>query len=245
MESVDGAARIISKLHGKDIHGHSLAVKVVPDSCCLQLASRLTVFCESRLMEGVVIVAILAAAVCAGLETDSGDTPALEVLEIIILGIFVLEFILKVLAEGTRPWNYFRETINFFDFIVIVICFMALVLSKYGNGSGSDPEVQGNGVQTLRLLRLLRLLKLLDGIPQLRIIVIGVYRGLTSISFIFSLLMLVFYIYAIIGLSLFRENDPSHFKNLHTAMLSLFRGSTFEDWTDIYYINYYVRSFPT
>ena len=32
---------------------------------------------------------------------------------------------------------------------------------------------------------------------------------------------------------LFRENDPFHFLNLHTAMLSLFRAATYEDWTDI------------
>lgn len=75
-----------------------------------------------------------------------------------------------------------------------------------------------------------------DGIPRLRIIVTGVYRGLSSIAFIFALLMLVFYIYAILGLSFFAKNDPWHFKNLHTAMLTLFRASTFEDWTDIYYI---------
>ena len=36
---------------------------------------------------------------------------------------------------------------------------------------------------------------------------------------------------------LFRENDPWHFGSLHLALLSLFRASTLEDWTDIMYIN--------
>jgi len=38
-------------------------------------------------------------------------------------------------------------------------------------------------------------------------------------------------------MGLFRDNDPWHFGSLHLALLSLFRASTLEDWTDIMYIN--------
>ena len=38
---------------------------------------------------------------------------------------------------------------------------------------------------------------------------------------------------------LFSENDPVHFRNLQTSMLSLFRAVTLEDWTDLMYINMY------
>ena len=38
---------------------------------------------------------------------------------------------------------------------------------------------------------------------------------------------------------LFAENDPIHFRNLQTSMLSLFRAVTLEDWTDLMYINMY------
>ena len=46
-------------------------------------------------------------------------------------------------------------------------------------------------------------------------------------------------VFAIIGIILFKDNDPWHFGNLHISMLTLFRASTFEDWTDIMYINMY------
>jgi voltage-gated sodium channel len=36
---------------------------------------------------------------------------------------------------------------------------------------------------------------------------------------------------------MFGKNDPWHFGKLHVAMLSLFRIATYEDWTDIMYIN--------
>ena len=50
------------------------------------------------------------------------------------------------------------------------------------------------------------------------------------------LLSLTFYVYAVVGVFLFRENDPVHFQNLPTSLLSLFRVVTLEDWTDVMYI---------
>jgi len=48
-----------------------------------------------------------------------------------------------------------------------------------------------------------------------------------------------FYIYGCMATFLFAENDPVHFRNLQTSMLSLFRAVTLEDWTDLMYINMY------
>ena len=53
------------------------------------------------------------------------------------------------------------------------------------------------------------------------------------------LLTLLFYIYGTMAVFLYSENDPVHFKDLQTSMLSLFRVATLEDWTDIMYINMY------
>ena len=44
---------------------------------------------------------------------------------------------------------------------------------------------------------------------------------------------LVFYLFAVLGVVLFGTNDPWHYGSLHRAMLTLFRVSTFEDWTDV------------
>ena len=50
------------------------------------------------------------------------------------------------------------------------------------------------------------------------------------------LLFMLFYIYAVLGVILFRANDPVHFGDLWTSFLSLFRVVTLEDWTDIMYL---------
>ena len=53
------------------------------------------------------------------------------------------------------------------------------------------------------------------------------------------LLFILFYVYGTMGVFLYSENDPIHFRNLQTSILSLFRIVTLEDWTDIMYTNMY------
>lgn len=64
-------------------------------------------------------------------------------------------------------------------------------------------------------------------------------KSIPSIGYIGILLSVIFYIYATMGVFLFRYNDPVHFGNLQLSLLSLFRIVTLEDWTDIMYINMY------
>jgi voltage-gated sodium channel len=66
-------------------------------------------------------------------------------------------------------------------------------------------------VTMLRLLRLLRVLKLVKSLPDLQLIVDALVQGLASIGYIGIILMMVFYLFAILGMELFEENDPWHF----------------------------------
>ena len=65
--------------------------------------------------------------------------------------------------------------------------------------------------------------------------------GLRSIGYIVLLLFLIFYLFAIAGITLFRENDPYHWRDVGTALMTLFRAATLEDWTDVMYIGIYGR----
>ena len=72
-----------------------------------------------------------------------------------------------------------------------------------------------------------------------QVLVMGLIGSLSSIFYVALLLMLVFYLYGIMCVSFFRDNDPVHFGSLETAFLTLFRMSTFEDWTDVMYTQLY------
>ena len=115
---------------------------------------------------------------------------------------------------------------NNFDFFIVLACIPGLLSL-------------GKQVVVLRLLRLMRLAKVFRKIPQLQMIVMGLVGGMKSISYIVLLLMMVFYLYAILGMMMFESNDPFHWSHLGLAMMTLFRAATLEDWTDIMYFNIY------
>ena len=52
-------------------------------------------------------------------------------------------------------------------------------------------------------------------------------------SYVGILLMLLFYIYAVLGTFLFGLNDPLHFGDLQTSFLTLFKVITLEGWIEI------------
>ena len=169
---------------------------------------------------------IILAGVMVGMQTfpEFETDPTLGVIDVIVLAIFTFECVVKFIAEEFQPWMFFKSGWNTFDFIVV---------------AGSFLPAAGSLVTMLRLLRLLRVLKLLKAFPQLAIIVNALIMGLSSIGYIGVILLMVFYLFSILGMILFKENDPWHFGTLHTSMLTLFRCSTLEDWTDVMYINIY------
>lgn len=181
---------------------------------------------NSKWFQNFVTVAILVAGVLVGIATYADFAEehkvTLEILNKIVLAIFILEIVVKVIAEGNKPWRYFNDAWNVFDFIIVAAAFL-----PFGGGS----------VAILRLLRLLRVLKLIKALPKLQMLVGALLKSIPSMGYVSILLLLLFYIYAVAGVFFFGENDPIHFGNLQTSMLSLFRVVTLEDWTDIMYIN--------
>ena len=148
----------------------------------------------------------------------------LALLNDIILWIFVVEIVVKMVAEGSRPWRFFYNGWNVFDFVIV--------------GAAFVPGV-GQFAVTLRLLRLLRVLKLLSALPRLQVLVSALLKSIPSMFSVALLLSILFYVYAVAAVFLFRENDPVHFRSLEMSFLSLFRVVTLEDWTDVMYIQMY------
>jgi len=186
---------------------------------------------DSRWFNQFIIWVILAAGVLVGIETYHQDSSpwrgTLESLDLLILLIFTAEFAIKILAEGSRPWNYFRDPWNVFDFTVVAVCWLAHVV----------PSMNAGFVAVIRLARVLRVLRLVHALPQLKMLVNAMLKSIPSMGYVGVLLLLLYYIYGAMGVFMFGKNDPLHFGSLGTAMLSLFRISTLEGWTEIMYVN--------
>jgi voltage-gated sodium channel len=178
---------------------------------------------ESKIFQRFIVAVIVLAGVVAGLET-SPDIMArhgglLLALDKFILGIFIVEALLKMAAQGSRPWRYFADGWNVFDFLIIVICLL---------------PVGGPFAAVLRLARALRLLRLISALPKLQLLVGALLKSLSAMGYVSLLLALLFYIYAVAGIHLFGQHDPKHFGSLPTAFLSLFRLVTLDNWADLF-----------
>jgi voltage-gated sodium channel len=176
------------------------------------------------LFNQIIIGLILLNGVVVGLETSrwmvERAADLLQGINQFILAAFVVEALIKIVAHGNRPWRYFASGWNCFDFSIIVLSLI---------------PAAGPLATLARLVRVLRVLRLVSAFPELRLLVDTLLRSLPSMFHIALLMSIIFYIYAVAGYFLFHEIDPTHWRSLPIALLSLFRIVTFEDWTDIMY----------
>ena len=61
----------------------------------------------------------------------------------------------------------------------------------------------------------------------------AVWEGVNSIGWILLLLSAVVYIYGILGVLLFRDNDPRNFRNLGKGIMSVTNVATGRAWWDV------------
>lgn len=176
----------------------------------------------SRPFRTSVLGTIVLAGLVIGLETSPEIMARwggwLHLFDKAVLAVFTIEALVKIGAEGRRPWRYFRDPWNIFDF--------AIVVAGYIPAAGPHTAI-------LRLVRLLRVLRLVRALPRLRLLVEALLHGLPSMGYVTLLLMLFLYIYAVAGVFLFGANDPLHFGDLREAALSLFAVVTLEGWVDL------------
>ena len=187
---------------------------------------------ENRLFKRFIIFTILLAAVVVGIQTykefAQKYSSLLSILDGFILAVFILEAGIKILAEGKKPQNYFKNPWNVFDFLIVVACLLEPIF-----------DLGGEFLPVLRLARILRVLRLVTAIPKLQLLVTCLLKSLPSMFYVSILLFLLFYVYGTLAVFFYGENDPIHFRNLQSSILTLFRVVTLEDWTDVMYINMY------
>ncbi|MCS3903552.1 voltage-gated sodium channel [Methylohalomonas lacus] len=172
---------------------------------------------ESQPIQNFIIGVIIFNAITLGLETSSivqrHGGGLLDTLETFVLTIFVIEILLKLLAFDIR---FFKSGWNVFDFLIVGISLVP----------ASGP------LAILRALRILRILRLVTKLQRLRHIVESLLKALPSIGWIAVLLLMVFYIYAVMGTQMFGEAFPDDFGHMGLTLYSLFQIMTLESWSE-------------
>lgn len=173
---------------------------------------------ESNAFTRSVIALILVNAIILGLETFPSvmerHGASLKLLDRAILGIFIIELTLRVLAHGNR---FFRDPWSLFDTAVVTI---ALVPAS-------------DAFSVLRAMRVLRVLRLISAFPQLRRVLQGFVTALPGLGSITAILGIFMYVFAVMAAKLFGQQYPQWFGGLFESTFTLFQIMTLEGWADI------------
>ena len=183
---------------------------------------------EARWFRTLVIVVIVVNAIVLGLLTSQTVREAgnglvgrgLVILDIAALSFFIGEIGLKLVAYRQR---FFRDPWNWFDLAVVIIALLP----------ASD------SLKVLRALRVLRVLRLVAAIPAMRLVVSGLFRALPGMGSAALLLLLIHYVFAVIGVQLYGgtlyggygDNGYDYFADLGRALYTLFQIMTLESWS--------------
>lgn len=161
----------------------------------------------------------------------------LEVINSICTCIFILEAIMKITGLGL---TYFKSHWNKFDFFIAVTSLIDIVLT-YSISINLPLLRQGPQlIRVLRVTRVSRLIRLVKSLEMLQKLLIIMGHALPAIINVLGLLLLLFFIYAILGSFLFNSvsngnaiNEWYNFENFDNSMLILWRISTGEDYPTI------------
>ncbi|XP_050174882.1 voltage-dependent T-type calcium channel subunit alpha-1G isoform X9 [Myiozetetes cayanensis] len=166
---------------------------------------------------------------------------ALKICNYIFTVIFVLESVFKLIAFGFR--RFFQDRWNQLDLAIVLLSIMGITLEEI-EVNASLP-INPTIIPIMRVLRIARVLKLLKMAVGMRALLDTVMQALPQVGNLGLLFMLLFFIFAALGVELFGdlECDDTHpceglgrhatFRNFGMAFLTLFRVSTGDNWNGI------------
>lgn len=206
------------------------------------LVTRAKALVANPVFDIVMMTVILVNAVVLGLETFQPLAAAhhglFSTLNNVILGIYVVELLIRIAACGWNPRVFVEDGWNIFDFLVVVASLV--------------PWLRENAM-LLRLIRLLRIVRIVRFLPDLRVIVAAVGRSVPGVASLAAGTVLLIYVYGMVGWVLFSGHDPDNYGNIGYAMLTMFLMLTLENlpdniamgleispWTVVFFVSYAV-----
>jgi voltage-gated sodium channel len=194
-------------------HGHDNAPAPANVS---RIRSKAQQAVASNLFEVSVLAVIFVNAVILGLQTISTVQSKfgwlLDGIDMVIILLFVGELLTRFFAGG---WRFFLTPWGAFDSIVLLASALSGTLS------------------VLRALRSLRLLRMIQFVKPLRRVADGFATAFPGLVAVVPLLVLVLYVWAVMGTALYGSEKKDLFGDLADSFYTLFQVATFENWSKI------------
>ena len=173
-------------------------------------------FIEGRNAQRWITGLIVVNAITLGLETNPDVLlrfgNLLSLLDTGILAVFTIEILIKIAHSRL---SFFKNGWNLFDFIIISI---SLIPS-------SGP------LSVLRTLRIFRVMRLLSVVPSMRKVTQALILAIPGILSVGSIILLIFYVSAVLSTNFFGEEFGAWFGNIGQSMFTLFQIMTLESWS--------------
>ncbi|CAL1280596.1 unnamed protein product [Larinioides sclopetarius] len=157
----------------------------------------------------------------------------LERLNIFFIAIFTAECVLKIFA---LRMYYFKEPWNVFDFVVVTLSILGIVLKDLIAKYFVSPTL----LRVVRVVKVGRVLRLVKGARGIRTLLFALAMSLPALFNICLLLFLVMFIYAIFGMSFFMNvrhqggvDENFNFETFGQSMILLFQMSTSAGWDGV------------
>jgi voltage-gated sodium channel len=135
---------------------------------------------------------------------------------------FLVELIINMYANFWYP--FWRSGWNVFDLFIVIVGWIAMLSGDTNVAVLRMFRAVRRSIVAFRVVKLLRL-------KQLKIIVVGVMRSITGVSYAFLLLGIVMGIWSIMGVDFFGDDWPDEFGNFLKAMLTMFQIMSFDSWS--------------
>ncbi len=159
---------------------------------------------------------ILLNAIVLGMETSSSLMAQygewLLLADKIMLAIFVVEILMRIFVYRLA---FFRDPWSLFDLTVVAIALIP----------ASGP------LAVLRSLRVLRVLRILTMVPSMRRVVSALLGSIPGLASIAMVLLLIYYVFAVIATKLFGHAFPEWFGSIGASFYTLFQVMTLESWS--------------
>lgn len=178
----------------------------------------------ARIMYGnpfeiIVIAVIIANAASLAILTYDGVAPGVTAvataIDVAALVFYTVEVLLRIVSYGSKPWMFFRNPWNVFDFLIVVLI-----------------PFLNNGSVIFRLVRLLRILRIFRFLPEARILMLSMIKSVAPLASLGVLIGFLMFIYAMAGVYLFGDQLPERWGDVGTAMITLTVMLTLENFPD-------------
>lgn len=202
----------------------------------------------NRAFELFIIAIILVNSLLIGVETYTVN-PTITLIQNIILGIFTVEILMRYVAAQDNK-TFFTGGWNIFDLSLVLIGYI-------------PEELMPNASMAMafRVLRVFRVLRLLRTCKEIKLIISVLVKSLSALFYNLMFYCIFLYLFAIIGVSLFKlpqadclqgeekaryelyiadaphapGNAADPYGTLDESMFTLFRVMTGDDWSDVRY----------